>query len=60
MYQKNEFFTSPDKESVRIWKYMSFEKFLLLLEKKALYFSSPEQFDDQVEGYHTIADLEEI
>lgn len=33
-----------------LWKYLDFRKFVSVLERQALYFSSPKQFDDPFEG----------
>ena len=45
-----EGFKLPKKQSLKIWRYMSLEKFKSMLDKKGLYFSSARQFDDSFEG----------
>lgn len=45
-----EGFEPPQKESLKIWRYLDLNKFESLLEKKAVYFSSARQFDDAFEG----------
>ncbi len=45
-----ETFKLPKKQSLKIWRYMSLEKFESLLDNQGLYFSSARQFDDLFEG----------
>jgi len=35
---------------MKIWRYMTFDKFLYLIDKKALYFARADQFHDPLEG----------
>ncbi len=43
-------FEPPKRKSLKVWRYLDFEKFQSLLNKKALYFASARQFDDSFEG----------
>ena len=55
MYKDHPAFEKPIDESVKIWRYMDFSKFVYMLKEKALFFASPNLFDDRFEG--TITDL---
>lgn len=57
MYEEHPCFKVPDDELVKVWKYMDFQKFVSILDKKALFFASPELFEDGYEGCHTYADM---
>jgi hypothetical protein len=47
----NESFCSQPKDTnAKIWRYMTFDKFLWLLEKKKLYFARLDRFEDPFEG----------
>lgn len=43
-------FEPPKRKSLKVWRYFDLDKFISLLEKKALYFASTRQFDDAFEG----------
>lgn len=49
MYSAELLFDVPD-EHTTIWRYMDFTKFVSLLDKKALYFTRSDKFDDTFEG----------
>lgn len=49
MYKKNDFFDFPAPDAV-LWRYLSFTKFVSLLEKKALFFARADQLGDPFEG----------
>jgi hypothetical protein len=49
MYSAKPSFDMPD-EHTTIWRYMDFTKFVSLLDKKALYFTRSDKFDDKFEG----------
>lgn len=49
MYSAKPSFVVPD-EHTTIWRYMDFTKFVSLLDKKALYFTRSDKFDDKFEG----------
>lgn len=61
MYQEHKCFKSPDNDSVKIWNYMNYDKFVKLLENKAFFFVRPEFFKgDENESCHTDADFKAI
>ncbi len=43
-------FEPPKRKSLKVWRYLDFEKLKSLIEKQAVYFSSARQFDDAFEG----------
>ncbi len=43
-----------------LWRYMDFAKLLQFLERKALWFSRPDQFEDPLEGTYTDGELEHL
>ncbi len=49
MYSAKPLFDVPDEHET-IWRYMDFTKFVYLLDKKALYFTRSDKFDDKFEG----------
>src|SRR5216684_1015225 len=49
MYNAGPSFDVPE-EHTTIWRYMDFTKFVSLLDKKALYFTRSDKFDDKFEG----------
>lgn len=49
MYSAKPSFDVPD-EHTTIWRYMDFTKFVSLLDKKTLYFTRSDKFDDKFEG----------
>ncbi len=50
MYEANPIFVQPDREDVRVWRYMDFTKFVSLIESRCLYFTRADKFDDPFEG----------
>jgi len=50
MYSVLPGITLPN-DSDYLWRYMSFEKFVSLLETKSLYFTRSDKFDDPFEGF---------
>src|SRR5260221_3267194 len=42
-----KYFDNPD---IRIWRYMDFPKFVSMLDHRALYFPTADQFQDTFEG----------
>lgn len=46
-------FNIPDNIDARIWRYMSLEKFIKLINDNALYFCRSDLFEDQHEGSYT-------
>jgi hypothetical protein len=56
VYKEHYAFKSINPNT-KIWRYMSFPKFVLLLEKRALYFSLLKKLPDKCEGNRTQADI---
>jgi len=50
LYFDHPAFEKPTNEKIKIWRYMDFTKFVSLLDKKSLYFSSIARLDDPFEG----------
>lgn len=50
MYVEHPCFEKPDDANVTIWRYMDFSKYISLLDKQALYFTSIEGLKDKFEG----------
>jgi len=53
MYKNHPSFESPKNKDVQVWRYMDFTKFVSLLEKKSLYFTRADKFDDPFEGSYS-------
>jgi hypothetical protein len=53
---KDHYAFKPISQNARIWHYMNFPKFVLLLEKRALYFSLLKKLQDKYEGNKTQAE----
>ena len=49
MYKEHPEFTTPNEETT-IWRYLDFTKFMAMLEDKALFFASGDNFSDRFEG----------
>ena len=58
MYKNHPAFESPNNKDAKVWRYMDFTKFVSLLEKKSLYFTRADKFDDPFEGSSTKATVE--
>lgn len=50
IYSTHYKFESPADENSSIWRYMSFSKFVALLQNNALYFTVANRFEDRWEG----------
>lgn len=50
MYSNNYACTRPSDEHIKIWRYMSFTKFIYLLDRSALYFGRVDKLGDPFEG----------
>ncbi len=48
----------PEDPSSKIWRYLDLAKFLYMLEKKQLFFTRADRFEDQFEGSWPILDKE--
>jgi hypothetical protein len=53
MYLHNPSFEQPEDETLKLWRYMDFTKFISLLETRKLFFSRSDMFDDRFEGSST-------
>jgi hypothetical protein len=49
----------PPDDTV-LWRYMDFAGFVNLLERRSLWFSRPDQFEDPLEGTYTDAELDHL
>jgi hypothetical protein len=50
VYHPNYACTPPENENVRVWRYMTFIKFMSLLDRSALYFARVDRLGDPFEG----------
>lgn len=52
-FSQDSFLSIPTDENAKVWRYMDLNKFIMLLDKQALFFSSLEQLklSDPYEGY---------
>ena len=53
MYENHPSCESPKNKDAKVWRYMDFTKFVSLLEKKSLYFTRADKFDDPFEGSYS-------
>lgn len=60
MYEKHESFVEPEDKSVKLWRYFDITKFDSMLDKRELYFASPDQQDDPYEGKFPDTDVENM
>ena len=49
-YEEHPVFYNPENIHATIWRYMSFSKFISILDKNALYFSVANKLEDKWEG----------
>jgi hypothetical protein len=59
MYIEHPVFQQPEDESIVISQYMSFAKFVSLLNTKSLYFTRADKFKDNFEGSYPARDVQE-
>src|SRR5208337_2471674 len=50
MYEAHPVFISPSDPDVKIWRYLDIPKYLSLLEKRSLFFTSGDMLGDPFEG----------
>src|SRR5215208_3183149 len=50
MYHPNVACTPPQNEATKVWRYMTFTKFMSLVDRSALYFSRVDRLGDAFEG----------
>ena len=56
MYKSHSAFKPPPRAAL-LWKYVDFTKFVSLLEREALFFSTTEKFSDPFEGHYPLRNL---
>ncbi len=57
MYKEHPVFEKPDNENATIWRYMDFTKFVILLDKSALFFCRADKLGDPFEGSYPKANV---
>jgi hypothetical protein len=57
-YRRHPLFQEPDDLDAPLWRYMSFTKYVSLLETRSLYFSRADQLGDPYEGSTSSANLQ--
>jgi hypothetical protein len=50
MYEEHPTFIQPDDEEVKVWRYMDFTKLISLIDKRRLFFTRADKFNDPFEG----------
>lgn len=60
MYREHPSVIPPDNPDVLIWRYMTFSKFVDMLERRALHFSSLHWLPDPFEGFPSDSTLQQI
>lgn len=50
MYEEHPVFEKPSDENIAIWRYLDFTKFVLLLDRSALFFARSDTLGDPFEG----------
>lgn len=50
MYESHPNFIQPDNENIKVWRYLDFTKLISLFDKRRLYFSRADRFNDPFEG----------
>lgn len=50
MYEAHPTFIQPKNENIKVWRYLDFTKLLSLIDKRRLYFTRADKFDDPFEG----------
>lgn len=58
-YQENPYFCTPPRDAI-IWRYMSIDKFMLILNSQTLYFPNIYRFNDKSEGTLSDESLKEV
>lgn len=56
MYKSHPVFKPPPRRAL-LWKYVDFTKFVSMLERQALFFSTPAKFSDPFEGHYPLGNL---
>ena len=58
MFKDDASFPKPDDENVLLWRYMDFEKYVSLLDTRALFFARADKLGDSFEGSVSKANIE--
>ncbi len=58
-YKESPYFCTPSRDAI-IWRYMSIDKFMLILNSQTLYFPNIYKFNDKSEGTLSDKSLEEV
>ena len=58
-YQESPYFCTPPRDDI-IWRYMSIDKFMLILNNQTLYFPNIYKFNDKSEGTLSDKSLDEV
>jgi hypothetical protein len=58
VYEKHPIFASPEDENERVWRYIDFSKFISILDRRALYFTRADKFNDMFEGSYSKFNIE--
>ena len=56
-YVEHEVFEKPSDENAKIWRFLDFNKFVSLLDKRALFFCRADMLGDPFEGSYSKANL---
>jgi hypothetical protein len=59
-YKTHPAFTPPSDPTVGLWRYVTFEKFVALLQTRALWFSRADLLEDRFEGSYTVPATERL
>jgi len=58
VYEKHPIFVAPEDENESIWRYIDLGKFIFLLDRKTLYFTRSDKFNDMFEGSYSKFNIE--
>jgi hypothetical protein len=50
MYEDHPVFAQPISDTVKVWRYMDFTKFVSLIDSRCLFFTRADKFNDSFEG----------
>jgi hypothetical protein len=59
MYKVNPYFKNPDRNKVKVWRYMDFTKFANVIDKQQLFFSRSDKLGDVYEGSYPIKNVKQ-
>ena len=58
MYVEHDVFIQPDNEEIKVWRYMDFTKLISLIDKRRLFFTRADKFNDPFEGSYPKINVE--